>query len=421
MFNSISESTRQTFSVGDGSICDAGIANQMVMDSVDALLSRVVTDYLSLLGEAKENPGIIHDYKSSLSDYYLGQTLSPEAEQNLREAQEIAPNCNVIKKNLPSDGRISVFSEKNMKLDENQTLANARVHIRLKINAKSIQEEDSLDLLLSQLSKKILSLGYGNEGTFDIRLEKGCLALEGSSWKGHFDGNIFKTSITVCYSNKENWSTHILDFKQESKGRPADHGFLYDALKVFHRTPVPADLEGKELNADDYRLFIRYTEFYTSGDQEIVSYNNVEENRSVPKIPFVKKWDLEVKIPSLLPYEVPTTNTEFASSLNKNLLNQHLHSFVVSQPISIEKTLAKHYESLETFTQPVFIPHDFSQILTPSTIYYKDEVQLQEPSLIESNPIVTLPPIDTNRSEQLIPCRESSPKPRENTPPCAVM
>lgn len=55
----------------------------------------------------------------------------------------------------------------------------------------------------------------------------------------------------------------------ESIGRPADHGFLYDALNVYHRAPIPSDLGGEELNADDYRLLIRYNEFYTNGERVI--------------------------------------------------------------------------------------------------------------------------------------------------------
>lgn len=247
--------------------------NTMVTSAVDAIISQFAPAYLELINEATVHPEIISDYKSSLYDYYKDMSLTPEIRRDVSIAQEIAPNCKVVTKALSSQKKISVFSENNSEFDGNQAIEKARLHINLRVNAKDLKKEDPLTLLLSQLSKKILSLGYGNEGTFDVRLEKGILPLEGNPWKWHFDGEIFKSSITVCYSNKKNWSTRI------SGGKPAEHSCLYDALKVYHRAPIPSDLEGKELNADDYRLFIRYNEFYTANERATSDSNEAEKGR----------------------------------------------------------------------------------------------------------------------------------------------
>lgn len=269
------------------SLCYADIPDQMVTDAVDAIISRMAPAYLELIREAKDKPEIISDYKSSLRSYYEDRSLIPEIRSDV-EAQGMASDCFVVTEGLNSDRRISVFSEKNSKFDENQPMDKSRFYIRLNVNAKDIEDKDPLDHLLSELSKKILSLGYGSEGTFDIRLEKGFLSLEGNPWKWHYDGEILKTSVTVCYSNKKNWSTRVANSQMESIGRAADHGFLYDALHVYHRAPLPSDLEGEELIADDYRLFIRYQEFYTKSERPQFPNTNgakKEERKILPLLP----------------------------------------------------------------------------------------------------------------------------------------
>jgi hypothetical protein len=283
------------------------------------------------------------------------------------EAQKMAPDCNVMTKTLPSKRRISVFSEKNMKFDENQALDKARLYIKLSVNAKDIKEEDPLDHLLSQLSKKIFFQRYGDEGSFDIRLEKGCLSLEGNPWRWHFDGEIFKTSITVCYSNKESWSTRVSDSKMESNGRPADHGFLYDALNVYHRAPIPSDLEGEELNADDYRLFIRYNEFYIKGERAIPDRDAAEKEESSAKnfseISFGGIGAAQGKIPLLLSDYKPIskiTDSSVWSRLERllskeqsstiplsNLLNSQCANHLFDSRL-IDGAFAKYSESLLT-------------------------------------------------------------------------
>lgn len=288
MFDAISGATSYPLSQHEPAsnsslpLCRLDIPDQMVTGAIDAIISRMALAYLELMREAKERPEIISDYKSSLYDYYKDQSLTPEIQSNVMEAQNMAPNCSVITKTLSPERRISVLSEKNSEFDENPDLDKARLQIRLRIKAKNIKEEDPLDHLLSQLSKKLFSLGYGDEGTFDIRLEKGCLSLVGNDRRWHFDGEAFKTSITVCFSSQKNWSTRVFDSKTQC-GRPADHGCLYDALNVYHRAPIPSDLEGKELNADDYRLFIRYNEFFTLDERPYFNRNAAKNSVELEK------------------------------------------------------------------------------------------------------------------------------------------
>lgn len=269
MFNQIPESSHYTPEQNELALSRAlslgsvEVSDEMVTSAVDSIISRMGPSYLELMQAAKETPEIISDYKLSLFGNNENMNLTPKIRAIVMEALKMIPDCNVITKTFSSERRISVFLDQNREFDENQTLDKARVNMKLRIDAKDVKNEDPLDLLLSQLSKKILSLGYGAEGTFDIRLEKGYLPLEGNPWKWHFDGKTFKTSITVCFSSKENWSTRVSNLVIESRGIPAQQGYLYDALNVFHRAPLPPDLGGEELSAGDYRLFIRYNEFYT--------------------------------------------------------------------------------------------------------------------------------------------------------------
>jgi len=393
MFNATPGSTQYT-PVQNGpaisrslSLCYVDIPDQMVTSSVDAIISRMAPAYLELMREAKEKSEIISDYKSSLYDYYkdMCTSLTPEMRTDVREAQKMAQDCNVITKMLPSERRISVFLKKNREFDENQALDKASVYIRLSVKAKDIKEEDPLDHLLSQLSKKILSQGYGGEGTFDIRLEKGCLSLEGDPWRWHFDGNIFKTSVTVCYSNKENWSTRVSDSKMESNGRPADHGFLYDALNVYHRAPIPSDLEGEELNANDYRLFIRYKEFYTKGERipiesEIPDRDGAEKEErrttNFSENPFRNIRAAREEIPSWLSdYKSIHKITELERLLSKgqsstiplsNLLDSQYANQLVDTSL-IKSTCVKYFENLLTpiqldFTHLIVPKYNFSEL-----------------------------------------------------------
>jgi hypothetical protein len=243
------------------SVSYADIPNQMVRNGVDTIIQRITPAYMKLLEEARQNPSIISDYRSSLFDYYKGMTLTPEIRETVMQAQEMAPDYDVVRKEVSHEERFSVFFGKTDQSRLNQAPDDARLHIKLKVDPKHLKEADPLDQMLLQLFRKIVSEGYGDTGLFDIRLEKGILSLESDPWKWHYDGEVFKTSVTVCYSNKINWSTRIAD------GRPSDHGFLYDAKKIYHRAPIPSDLDDKQLDVSDIRLFIRYNEFFTKSER----------------------------------------------------------------------------------------------------------------------------------------------------------
>jgi len=160
-----------------------------------------------------------------------------------------------------------------------------RLYISFVMKAKEMKGKNQLEKLLIPISEKLFALGYQdlNAGEFFIGLEKGRVNKSTDHW--HFD-KFFKKSITVCWSNIKNWSTHILNLEKHSdewnalnnekknmvhysfddktldlsKAESARFGYLYDALNVVHRSPRPADLENPELDVNDYRLFIRYTE-----------------------------------------------------------------------------------------------------------------------------------------------------------------
>lgn len=116
---------------------------------------------------------------------------------------------------------------------------------------------------------------------FEIRFEKGCLnESAASNW--HFDEG-YKTSITVCWSNIDSWSTKILNLSKCPEDlRPlkrikritkeavcisdkcqenAIFGGFYNALTTCHRAPKKGDVDVSQLlKANDFRLFVRYTE-----------------------------------------------------------------------------------------------------------------------------------------------------------------
>ncbi len=177
-------------------------------------------------------------------------------------------------------------------IKQNKKLENENCLISVYIKIKDLQDMDALDHLLVKLRNRLFDLGYtdkSNTEFFYVVLEKGTLETEHSSstsyW--HRDGG-FKTSIATCFSSIENWSTHVVDENRmpnetkdfinkswtedrrtfemasntisqstlEKFGTPAKHGFLYDAMSLFHRAPQPSDIVGAGEN--DYRFFIRY-------------------------------------------------------------------------------------------------------------------------------------------------------------------
>lgn len=181
---------------------------------------------------------------------------------------------------------IKIFPEQKKMCEKD--IKNGRFYYLNKVSLKKLENKDSFDHLLQQLSKIIFELGYKDTetGEFDIRFEKGHMDLsESTANRWHFDG--FKTSISVCWSNKENWTTKILNLdspedtiqlKKKLNGlsrlskkyddrinalvdlnyaESAKFGFLHDVTKICHRSPNISS----EREVNEYRLFIRYNEF----------------------------------------------------------------------------------------------------------------------------------------------------------------
>ncbi len=260
--------------------CSAGISEEQVSGAISAILTRMAPIYNELLEEARANPALVQDYRAALMGYYDKlEFTTPEAslkvQNTVNEALSMSYPWNALTKKTPSDTtssekRISVYSE-DPTFDK--SINDARLYIRFETNSSEIlstKEPDPLDDLLSTLSETLHSLGYQDGGKFDIRLEKGHLPLESDPWKWHFDGETLKTSITVCYSSIDNWSTRIADSTTGIQGKAAEHGVLYDAKNILHRAPIPADLEGKEIQANHHRLFIRYQEFQKPDEKKWV-------------------------------------------------------------------------------------------------------------------------------------------------------
>lgn len=137
-----------------------------------------------------------------------------------------------------------------------------------------------LGAIVHKIKDTILECGFYCDRA-EIHFEKGCMFSSADFW--HKDGNRNgENYITVCYSNKPNWSTRIADSAKvyeslnvssldptmiteqqtaiiDSVAFPAKHGDLWHANKVLHRGPKASDLAGDPLTPDDYRLLIRFS------------------------------------------------------------------------------------------------------------------------------------------------------------------
>lgn len=168
-------------------------------------------------------------------------------------------------------------------MEENQDVQSAKFYFKTHVDVIDLNNNDPLNHLLQKLSKDIFNLGFidTKTGMFEIRFEKGCLNESvASNW--HFDEG-YKTSITVCWSNIDSWSTKILNLgkcpedlrplkklKRISKAdicyndnkcqENAIFGGFYNALTTCHRAPKEGDVDDLPLSASDFRLFVRYTE-----------------------------------------------------------------------------------------------------------------------------------------------------------------
>lgn len=268
---------------------------------------------------------------------------------------------------------------------DEENIGAAQLSIRFHINAHDVKEDDSLDHLLSQLSKKIFSLGYGTDGTFDVRFEKGFLPLEGESFQWHYDGEIFKTSITVCFSNKKNWSTRI------QGDRPAEHGFLYDALQIYHRAPLPADLKDEELTPNDYRLFIRYTEFHPEYQTPLSTPE--QESKAPSIVDFLKTEYLK---------NDPSEPKQFFDLKPLKIKNQEMNLEDLNQMIYLK------------FKESEIQPLDFSKLIEDSFKVPNTPKEAFTPLLLEIPKVDSLNLVVQNLEAQ----EEKEPKKKNN---CIVM
>jgi hypothetical protein len=153
-----------------------------------------------------------------------------------------------------------------------------RYFLALRYEISALKNNTPLNALALSLNAMLQEHGIFCNNV-DIRLEKGCYSSSPTFW--HLDGPAFRRSITICWSSKANWSTHVLDEENsvkykyyrseydnnnemcnriEAVAKAAKFGHFYDAKKVLHRAPTLEDLKEEKIGVDDYRLFIRFTQ-----------------------------------------------------------------------------------------------------------------------------------------------------------------
>jgi hypothetical protein len=120
-----------------------------------------------------------------------------------------------------------------------------------------------------------------------------------------------------------------------------DHGFLYDALNVYHRAPIPSDLEGEEINADDYRLFIRYNEFYKKSEKTIPDKEAVE-GEHFPLLFDHKPTHKIVELEHFL-------SKEPISKLKEETFVKYSESFLKHLPLDLTPLISPNYNISKLF------------------------------------------------------------------------
>lgn len=124
--------------------------------------------------------------------------------------------------------------------------------------------ESRLRTVVLIIEKKISELNFFTNHV-EVHFEKGCMYSAADYW--HKDGN-FKDNIyiTVCFSNKPNWSTQVVGLNDsedprllDSRGSALPHGDLLDAHETTHRAPKASDFRENPVTAEDWRLFFRFS------------------------------------------------------------------------------------------------------------------------------------------------------------------
>jgi len=193
---------------------------------------------------------------------------------------EIAENIQFLAKPLSNNETVGKPQKKPEDTSASGFTKENRYFFWKTYKISDLGEDHPLNAMLIPLSKKISDLGFPCDQV-EIRFEKGCFKSMASEW--HRDGYLVKHSINLCYSNKENWSTRILDNKDylvygvfgnltntglqdpsitqkiESLAQAAKFGFLFDAKKFLHRSPLISDLTDQNISINDYRLLIRFS------------------------------------------------------------------------------------------------------------------------------------------------------------------
>lgn len=217
------------------SIGHSTISNEEVNNAIDALVERITPLYLDCIQENSAN-----NHKD------------------------------LFKYGSKPSFQLSIYSSQEMNM---QNTKDGRFYYKTQIYRKNLDDKDAFSHLLVNLSDQLLALEYTDfdTGYFDIRFEKGHLGKTVYPiW--HFDVAC-KTAITVCWSNIESWCTRVKPFmktkpedfsldyhkSRDDKAELTQFGFLYDALKTYHRAPCESDFSSKP-QINDRRLFIRYVE-----------------------------------------------------------------------------------------------------------------------------------------------------------------
>lgn len=284
------------------------VSNEDLLMAIDALIKRVTPHYVELIKNQAAQ------LKSSSVEE--GITIKWSYRGLPTDSEGVAKNS------------LSVFPSPEGPQDAVESLEKTRCYVRLFFETKDLGQDDPLDVLLIHLHTRLVALGCEANGEFDVRFERGFMpSTVNNSW--HFD-ETFKTSVTVCFSNRENWSTRIADLEKlglsnvlsraemtgpqrisernpyfpfilqkiEQCGEATQMGHFYDALKLYHRAPIPTDLGDKGVSQTDYRLFIRYRTFLKPNDER-----SEKKKIEIPKSEFRIDVDAFTKKDSIPKFE----------------------------------------------------------------------------------------------------------------------
>lgn len=151
---------------------------------------------------------------------------------------------------------IGIYLDKNVELtipkSRDQAIEQEKYFLRVSYKIEDLKKAPIGDLLIT-IADKINKLGIVVKGV-NINFEKGYLYPFAPKWHKDF----YEISVIVSWSNIDGFATR---FKVGDETSIVIDGGFYDAKNYFHRSPVESDLriiDGKDLSADSYRLFIQF-------------------------------------------------------------------------------------------------------------------------------------------------------------------